>query len=93
LQISRLLAVTALWVRIQTCFKNTKWAAEAKVLATHSSHHKKQYKKFSDVPVHKSQIRKFVMINPQIENPHFPWSPSPQLRKFGKSSVSDPEPH
>jgi hypothetical protein len=50
-------------------------------------------KKFSDVPVQKSQIRKFVMINPQIENPQFPWSPSPHLRKFGKSSVSDPEPH
>jgi hypothetical protein len=43
LQILRLLAVAALWVRIQTCFKNTKWAAEAKGL--HSSHHEKQYEK------------------------------------------------
>jgi hypothetical protein len=45
---------------------------------------KNNTKKFSDVPVHKSQIRQFVMIHPQIKNPHFPWSPSLQLRKFAR---------
>jgi hypothetical protein len=52
---------------------------------------------FWGVPVRKSQIRKFVMSNPQIANPltflvsQSANCKSPNLQ--GKKSVSDPDPH
>ncbi len=39
--VARLLATAALWVRIQTLLKNTKWATEAKEWPTHSNPPKK----------------------------------------------------
>jgi hypothetical protein len=42
--VARLLAMAALWVRIQTSLKNTKWATQAKEWPTQSSPPKK-YKK------------------------------------------------
>ncbi len=44
--VARLLATAALWVRIQTSLKNTKWATEAKEWPTHSSPPKKEEKSF-----------------------------------------------
>jgi hypothetical protein len=46
--------------------------------------------------VHKSQIRKFVMINPQIAFPQISLGPTPheyRIRKFERKSVSDLDPH
>jgi hypothetical protein len=43
--IARLLAPAALWVRIQTSLKNTKWATSAMEWPTHSSPPKKICKK------------------------------------------------
>jgi hypothetical protein len=40
--VARLLAKAALWVRIQTCLKTTKWATYAKEWPTHSSPTKNQ---------------------------------------------------
>jgi hypothetical protein len=39
---ARLLAMAALWVRIQTSLKNTKWATQAKEWPTHPSPLKKE---------------------------------------------------
>jgi hypothetical protein len=41
--VALLLATAALWVRIQTSLKNTKWATYAKEWPTHSSKPKKKY--------------------------------------------------
>ncbi len=43
--VDRLLATAALWVRIQTSLKNTKWATSAKKWPTHSSPPKNIQKK------------------------------------------------
>ncbi len=43
--VARLLATAALWVRIQTSLKNTKWATKAKEWPTHSSPPKKHLTK------------------------------------------------
>jgi hypothetical protein len=52
---------------------------------------------FRCVMVHKSQIRKFVMINPQIADPQISLvSHSTNIESAnlqGKGSVSDPDPH